>query len=206
MGLSALLLSTALVAGCGSESADEEVVRTAPAAEPATPATPTRQAEAPVEEELEPMDAEPMDAEPMDADDDIEIDMDMQTADADDGDMQMASAGGDLPPDHPALGGDATAGKRVFARCMSCHSVEEGQNRVGPSLYGIIGRPAGEVEGFNYTDANANSGIVWTKDVLFEYLEDPQGYIPGTRMIFPGLPKEEDRRNVIAYLEQAAEE
>lgn len=118
----------------------------------------------------------------------------------------VAAVQDELPQDHPALGGDAAAGKRVFTRCMSCHSVKKGQNKVGPSLYGIIGREAGQVEGFKYSDANANSGITWTKDVMFEYLEDPRGYLPGTKMIFPGLPKEEDRRNVIAYLESVAEE
>lgn len=104
-----------------------------------------------------------------------------------------------------SLSGDAAAGRRVFVKCMACHTVQEGQHRVGPSLYGIIGRPAGTIEGFNYSDANKNSGIVWTEDVMFEYLENPQEYIPGTRMIFPGLPSEQDRANVIAYLKSAAE-
>lgn len=102
-------------------------------------------------------------------------------------------------------GGDAALGKRVFMRCISCHSIKEGQNKVGPSLYGIIGREAGQVDGFKYSSANADSGITWSKDVLFEYLENPRGYMPGTKMIFPGLPKEDDRKNVIAYLESVAE-
>jgi cytochrome c2 len=211
MGLSALLLSAASLSACGGSSEPE--TSSEPAATPArpasdTPATPsssTRTAAAtPAEPEADELEMEEEEPELMDDD----ADMEMAEADMDEGDgeMQMASADGDLPPDHPALGGDATAGKRVFARCMSCHSVQQGQNKVGPSLYGIVGRPAGQVENFNYTEANAESGIVWTKDVLFEYLEDPQGYIPGTRMIFPGLPKEEDRRNVIAYLEEAGEQ
>lgn len=104
-----------------------------------------------------------------------------------------------------SLAGDAAAGRRVFVKCMACHTVQEGQHRVGPSLYGIIGRPAGTIEGFNYSDANKNSGIVWTEDIMFEYLENPQEYMPGTRMIFPGLPSEQDRANVIAYLKSAAE-
>lgn len=106
---------------------------------------------------------------------------------------------------YAALTGDEAKGRRVFAKCMACHTVQEGQNRVGPSLYGIVGREAGSVEGFNYSDANKNSGIVWTEDVLFAYLENPQEYIPGTRMIFPGLPAEQDRADVIAYLKSAAE-
>ena len=101
---------------------------------------------------------------------------------------------------YAALEGDAAKGKRVFTKCMSCHAVKEGQNRVGPSLYGVVGREAGTVEGFKYSDANANSGIVWTEEILFEYLEDPRGYLPGTKMIFNGLPKEQDRADVIAYL------
>lgn len=117
-----------------------------------------------------------------------------------------AESASELPADHPALNGDAAAGKRVFLRCMSCHSVKKGQNKVGPSLYGIVGRDAGQVEGFNYSEANADSGIVWTEGVLYEYLEDPRGYLPGTKMIFPGLPKGEDRANVIAYLKSVPEE
>lgn len=99
-------------------------------------------------------------------------------------------------------GGDAAAGKRVFLKCMSCHAVKEGMNKVGPSLYGIVGREAGTVEGFNYSEANADSGITWTKDILFEYLEAPQEYLPGTKMIFPGLPSADDRKNVIAFLDE----
>jgi len=95
---------------------------------------------------------------------------------------------------------DAQAGRRVFARCRSCHVLDEGQNRVGPSLYGIFGREAGTVEGFRYSDANANSGITWTKQIMFEYLENPQEYIPGTYMAFPGLPDPQDRADVVAYI------
>ncbi|MEO1252784.1 MAG: cytochrome c family protein [Pseudomonadota bacterium] len=103
------------------------------------------------------------------------------------------------------LTGDEGAGRRVFVKCLACHAVQEGVNKVGPSLYGIVGREAGTVDGFNYSEANANSGIVWTEDVLFAYLEDPQGYIPGTKMIFPGLPNAQDRADVIAYLKASAE-
>ena len=103
---------------------------------------------------------------------------------------------------YAALTGDAAKGRRVFAVCGSCHSVKPGENRVGPSLAGVVGRPAGSVEGFSYSDANANSGIVWSEGVLFEYLEAPQEYIPGTKMIFPGLKKEQDRADVIAYLKE----
>ncbi len=113
-----------------------------------------------------------------------------------------ASSGGS---EYASLTGNAATGKRVFVKCMSCHTVQEGQNRVGPSLYGIVGRNAGSVEGFNYSDANANSGITWTEEIMFEYLEAPQGYMPGTRMIFPGLPVAQERADVIAYLQSVVE-
>lgn len=98
------------------------------------------------------------------------------------------------------LTGDAEAGRRVFARCRSCHVLEEGVNRVGPSLYGIFGRDAGSVEGFRYSDANASSGITWTPETMFEYLENPREYIPGTNMAFPGLRDEQDRADILAYI------
>lgn len=111
-------------------------------------------------------------------------------------------------PEEPAadvafadLTGDAAAGETVFAQCRTCHLVEEGKNGVGPSLYGIVGREAGSIEGFNYSDANANSGVTWTPEVLFEYLEAPREFMPGTRMAFPGLSDPQDRADVIAYLQ-----
>jgi len=116
-----------------------------------------------------------------------------------------AVQGGDGASEYASLTGDATNGRRVFAKCMACHRVQEGVNLVGPSLYGIVGRDAGTIEGFNYSDANANSGITWTEDVMFEYLKAPQEYIPGTRMIFPGLPSAQDRADVIAYLKAESE-
>ncbi len=103
------------------------------------------------------------------------------------------------------LTGDAAAGETVFAQCRTCHLLEEGKNGVGPSLYNIIGREAGSIEGFNYSDANASSGITWTEDVMFEYLEAPRDYIPGTRMAFPGLKDAQDRADVIAYLQTNGE-
>lgn len=96
--------------------------------------------------------------------------------------------------------GDAAAGEKVFMQCASCHVVEPGVNRVGPSLAGIIGRAAGTVEGFNYTDANKNSGITWTPEKMFQYLENPQRVVPGTKMAFAGLKNGQDRANVIAYI------
>lgn len=96
--------------------------------------------------------------------------------------------------------GDAAAGKTVFARCAMCHSVALGENRLGPTLAGIVGRKAGAVPGYNYSPAMKNSGVTWTPDALDAYLANPRGKLPGVKMIFAGLPKPEDRANVIAYL------
>lgn len=100
-----------------------------------------------------------------------------------------------------SLTADATHGGQVFVQCKACHSLEAGKNMIGPSLAGVVGRTAGTVEGFAYSDANKNSGITWTKEKLFQYLEKPQRVIPGTKMAFAGLPKAQDRADVIAYLE-----
>lgn len=102
--------------------------------------------------------------------------------------------------DGAKLTGDPAAGERVFRQCMACHSLKAGENKTGPSLHGIIGRPAGQVPGFNYSDANRNSGKTWTQQAMFEYLENPRATIPGTIMAFAGLRKPEDRANVIAYI------
>ncbi|MBX7497109.1 cytochrome c family protein [Qipengyuania sp. 6B39] len=100
---------------------------------------------------------------------------------------------------------DVAHGGEVFAQCQTCHVLEEGVNRVGPSLAGIVGRAAGTVEGYTYSDANKNSGITWTKEKLFQYLEKPQRVIPGTKMAFAGLPAGQDRADVIAYLESGGQ-
>lgn len=98
--------------------------------------------------------------------------------------------------------GDAAAGAKVFNQCKACHTLEAGKNRVGPSLHGIVGRPAGAVEGFKYSDAMKNSGLTWTPENLDKYLADPKGFIPGNKMAFAGVKKPEDRQNVIAYLKK----
>lgn len=103
------------------------------------------------------------------------------------------------------LTGDAAAGETVFAQCRTCHLIEEGKNGVGPSLYGVIGRTAGSIEGFNYSEANAGSGITWTPEIMFEYLEAPREYLPGTRMAYPGLKDPQERADLIAYLQTVGE-
>jgi cytochrome c len=101
--------------------------------------------------------------------------------------------------------GDAAKGKKVFAKCMACHTLEAGKNKVGPSLHGIIGRKAGSVEGFSYSDAMKNSGLTWDEATLDTYLTNPKKEVAGNKMAFPGLPKPEDRANVIAYLKEASQ-
>ena len=98
---------------------------------------------------------------------------------------------------------DMAAGKSSFAKCKACHSLEEGKNLIGPSLHGLVGRKAGTVPKFSYSTANKNSGIEWTEESLFNYLADPQKAIPGTKMVFPGIKSEKERRDLIAYLKQA---
>jgi len=101
-------------------------------------------------------------------------------------------------------GGDAAEGEKIFSlKCKVCHQIGEGaKNFVGPELNGIIGRKAGSVPDFNYSEANKSSGITWDEASLNEYLTNPKAKIPGTKMIFAGLPKESDRDNIIAYLSQ----
>ncbi|MEM9761100.1 MAG: cytochrome c family protein [Pseudomonadota bacterium] len=96
-------------------------------------------------------------------------------------------------------------GQKVFRQCRACHVVEEGKNRVGPHLYGVVGRAVGSVDGYKYSDAMIGYGGDWTLDRLDAYLENPRGVVKGTKMAYGGLKKEEDRAAVIKYLnEQSA--
>ncbi len=104
------------------------------------------------------------------------------------------------PVTYASLTGDPVAGEKTFAQCKACHQAVEGKNGVGPSLAGIVGRTAGQVAGFSYSAANKGSGVVWKEETMFEYLEAPQKFMPGTKMAFAGLKKPQDRANVIAYL------
>lgn len=96
---------------------------------------------------------------------------------------------------------DPAAGETVFKKCAACHKLD-GANGVGPHLDGVVGRGVGSVEGFSYSDAMASHGGDWTPDELFHFLGNPKQFVPGTKMSFAGLPKDEDRADVIAYLQQ----
>lgn len=98
---------------------------------------------------------------------------------------------------------DAAAGEKVFAVCRPCHQVgEAAKNVVGPVLNGLFGRKSGSVEGYNYSEANKNSGITWNEAVFAEYIRDPRAKIPGTKMVYAGLKDEKRTQDLIAFLKQ----
>ena len=96
--------------------------------------------------------------------------------------------------------GDADKGKAAFVTCTTCHAIEAGVNKIGPSLHGVVGRAAGSIPGYTYSAANKGSGITWTPEKLFPYLENPQRVVPGTKMSFPGWSDPQKRADVSAYL------
>eukprot|EP00906_Rhabdomonas_costata_P014805 RCo021246 len=97
--------------------------------------------------------------------------------------------------------GDAVRGKRLFeSRATQCHSMKRGEHYVGPSLFGVVGRPAGTAPGFDYSNAMRSQEFSWTPEVLFQYLENPKKYVLGTKMTFEGIKNAKDRRDVVAYL------
>ena len=98
--------------------------------------------------------------------------------------------------------GDAEAGGKLFTKtCGGCHSIGEGaRGGFGPELNGIIGRPAGTTQDYQYSDAMKNSGVVWTREKLAAYIEDPKAVVSGTRMIFWGISDQEKIENILAYL------
>lgn len=99
-----------------------------------------------------------------------------------------------------AFAQDISAGKILYQECAACHSINPGENQVGPSLSGIDGRRAGTLEGFRYSNAMKKSGITWNVESLNQFIADPQALVSGGRMPYSGMPSEVDRKNLIAYL------
>lgn len=104
------------------------------------------------------------------------------------------------PVDYASLQGDASAGEAAYTQCKVCHALEEGKVGLGPSLHKIIGRPAGSVAGYSYSTAMKSSGLTWTEDKIFAYIEKPQAVVPGTKMSFAGYADPQKRADLIAWL------
>jgi cytochrome c len=103
----------------------------------------------------------------------------------------------------PAMAADPAAGEKAFAVCKACHKVGEGaKNGVGPTLNGIVGRPAGSAEGYKYSDAMKSSGITWDETSLAEYLKNPKAKVEGNKMAFPGVKDDAKIADIIAFLGQ----
>ena len=104
---------------------------------------------------------------------------------------------------HTAQAQDVAAGEQSFRKCLPCHAVgEEAKNKVGPELNGLDGRHSGSAPGYSYSDANKNSGLVWSEATFKDYIKDPRAKIPGTKMIFPGIKNEKEVGDLWAYLKQ----
>lgn len=109
----------------------------------------------------------------------------------------------------PALAEDSMErGAELFRKCAACHSLNPGSNRTGPSLYNIVGKKAGQTEGYRYSSAmreQAEEGLVWTEENLHVFLEKPRRLIRMTKMAYPGLDDAADRAAVIEYLKAHSE-
>jgi cytochrome c2 len=102
--------------------------------------------------------------------------------------------------------GDLEAGEQVFAaQCQVCHAIEQPENMIGPHLVGVFGRQAGSVEDFEYSEVMQESDVVWDEDSLTAFLSDPEAYMPGTHMAFPGVEDPQELEDLIAYLREAGE-
>ncbi len=100
-----------------------------------------------------------------------------------------------------AAAGDPAAGKQVFeTTCSICHSAQQGRNSLGPSLFGVVGRPSATVAGYNYSPAFKALGTTWDEAALDKYIAGPRAMVPGTKMSYAGLKDDTKRANLIAYL------
>ena len=100
---------------------------------------------------------------------------------------------------------DTERGRRAFVKCLACHTAKPGAAHLsGPNLWGIMGQPAGSVPGYTYSDAVAKSGVVWDADSLNEYLANPGGFLPGTRMAMAPVRDPEERAGLACYLSTLA--
>ena len=106
-----------------------------------------------------------------------------------------------------AQSGNEARGERLFnQQCKACHTLDkDGARTVGPNLHGLVGRKAGSTEGFSSSDAMKASGIVWDDKTLVEYLKDPKGRVPGTKMVYIGLKQEAQQADMIAFLKKATQ-
>ena len=100
----------------------------------------------------------------------------------------------------PAVAHDVASGEKVFKRCKACHYADKEKNKTGPYLVNVIDRKAGSIEGYKYSKAMAASGLVWDEATLTAYLKAPKKFLKGTKMAFAGLKKDDDIKNLIAYL------
>jgi cytochrome c len=100
-----------------------------------------------------------------------------------------------------AVAADVDAGKEEFKKCALCHTAEPGKNKIGPSLFGVVGRKSASVENYPYSEAMKKFDHTWDPETLDKYLTDPRAVVPNTKMIFPGIKDEKERQDVIAYLE-----
>ncbi|HLS68953.1 MAG TPA: c-type cytochrome, partial [Kiloniellales bacterium] len=123
---------------------------------------------------------------------------------------EAAASAGDSELLAAIAAADPAEGEGVSRRCAACHTFEEGgPNRVGPNLWNVVGGPVAHLDGFNYSDAAeemAAEGVTWTYDNLATYLENPRDFMPGTRMVFPGLRSLEDRAAMIAYMRSMSDD
>jgi len=102
-----------------------------------------------------------------------------------------------------AVAQDLAAGETAFKKCVTCHDVgEKAKNKVGPLLNGLDGRKSGAIEGYSYSEANKNSGIVWSEAQFLAYIRDPRAKIPTTKMVFAGIKNEAEARALWAFLKQ----